>query len=153
MPNRKKKRRTLPKISDVDTARVLEELDAWCRRERPGKLTWAALEDFSGFSRQSLSTHSEIKERYDAAKAVLRGKQKRTYAPKPIDEQVAALREEVATLKGIIQRYDERWARYALNAARLGLDIERLDAAMDPPARSYVRTAHRVGTAHRRDAP
>jgi len=139
MPDRKKKRRAMPKIKDADVARILDELDAWCRRERPGKLTWAVLEKLSGFSSQSLSAHSEIQRRYDAAKAALRGNERRIYTPKPIDQQVTALREEVAMLKGIIQRYDERWARYALNAARLGWELERLDAPMDPPARAHVR--------------
>jgi len=144
MPKRTKKRRGLPKIGDAARVEILDELDAWCRRERPGKLTWQRLEEFSGFSRQSLSAHDELKRRYDAAKAVGRGDQPRR-AMRPIDQQVASLREELTSLKGIVQRYDERWARYALNAARIGLDLERLDAPLDLPARAVLRIAKANG--------
>ena len=32
-------------MSNEDKQGVLHELDAWCRRERVGRLTWARLEE------------------------------------------------------------------------------------------------------------
>lgn len=138
MAKRAKRPRSLPRLSVETVAKILDELDAWCRRERVGKLTWQRLEDFSGFSRQSLSAHDDIKQRYDVAKGVSRG-DGRKVSVKTEDEQVAALRKDLTVTKAIVQRYDERWARYALNAARLGYDLDRLDEPMDPPARAVVR--------------
>lgn len=58
-----RRRRKVPKMSAEDRQRTLNELDAWCRRERKGRHTWARLGDVSGFTRQVLSNHPDIVER------------------------------------------------------------------------------------------
>lgn len=131
-------------MSAEDIQKVLHELDAWCRRERTGRLRWRHLEDVSGFTRQALSSHSEIAVRFGQAKAVNRpGGNALKSKPKSVDQRVIDLQREIEQLRGIVNRYDERWARYARNAALRGIDLEVLDEPMDPPARADVR-AHRT---------
>lgn len=134
-----RRRRKVPKMSAEDKQRVLHELDAWCRHERKGRLTWARLEDVSGFTRQALSSHPDILERYGVAKAVNRPDKTRAPLPKTADQRVLDLQREVERLKSIINRYDERWATYARNAALLGYDLERLEEPLTPPGRADLR--------------
>jgi hypothetical protein len=133
----------IPKMSAGDIDRALRELDAWCLRERVGRLTWKRLEDAIGFTRQAMSGRDEIARRYGEAKAANRPETKSKPPPKNVDQRVADLSREVERLKALVNRYDERWARYARNAALLGIDLEALDAQMDPPARALVRVTRR----------
>lgn len=139
-----RKRAKTPKMTTADIERVLHELDAWCRRERSGRLGWRHLEEFSGFTRQALSGHDNIAERFGVAKAVNRPNNAVPHLkPKSTDQRVIDLQREIEQLRGVINRYDERWARYARNAALLGYDMNRLDAPVDPPARTATRHARR----------
>lgn len=132
-------------MASPDIDKVLRELDAWCRRERGGRLTWKRLAEVAGFSRQTLSSHEEIAERYGQAK-IANGPSKRAKpSAKGVDQRVIDLQRRVEQLKNTINQYDERWARYARNAAILGIDLERLDQALDPPARSGTRSMQRPG--------
>lgn len=135
-----KRRIKVPKITPDDKQKILHELDAWYRGERAGRLTWAQLERVSGFTRQALSNHREIVERYGEAKALNRpnGASSKPSPRKTVDQRVLDLQREVERLRSIIGRYDERWARYARNAALLGYDLERLEVQLDPPARAVV---------------
>ena len=134
------KRRKIPKISAADIQKVLHELDAWCRQERLGRLGWKVLEDLSGFTRQALSSHAEIANRYGEAKAINRaGARVDAPRPKTADQRIVDLQREIERLKGIVNRYDERWARYARNAALRGINLELLDEPMTAPARANVR--------------
>lgn len=129
-----------PKMSAVDSQKVLHELDAWCRRERAGRLSWRYLEEFSGFTRQALSSRKEIAERFGEAKAANRpNNAPERRAPKNTDQRIIDLQREIDQLRAVINRYDERWARYARNAALRGVDLRLLDEPLDPPARSDVR--------------
>jgi len=137
-----RKRSRFPKMSNEDKQGVLHELDAWCRRERAGRLTWARLEELSGFTRQALSSHPEIVERYGRAKVLNRpGSQEAAQPRETTDQRILDLQRDVDNLKALLNRYDERWARYARNAALLGYDLDRLGEPMDPPARAVVRIA------------
>lgn len=142
------KRRKVPKMSPEHRQKVLHELDAWCRRERPGRLTWARVEEMSGFTRQALSNHRDIVERYSAAKAASRLGNIRYAPPKSADQRILDLNREIEGLKSIINRYDERWARYARNAALLGYDLERLEEPLEPPARAIVRVRSKPSSIH-----
>lgn len=107
-------------------------------------LTWARLEDVSGFTRQALLNHPEIVERYGEAKAFnLPAVKTKMVNPKTADQRIIDLRREIDRLETLINRYDERWARYARNATLLGYDLERLEQPMDPPARVRVMVQKR----------
>lgn len=140
-----RKRARTPKMTTADIERVLHELDAWCRRERSGRLGWRHLEEFSGFTRQALSGHDKIAERFGAAKAANRPTNAaQRVKPKGTDQRVIDLQREIEQLRGVINRYDERWARYARNAALLGINLLRLDEPLDPPARADVRARRNI---------
>jgi hypothetical protein len=138
-----RKRAKTPKMSESDIAKVLSELDAWCRGERPGKLGWKNLEEFSGFTRQALSDHDEIAERFGQAKVINRPKDGITKKPpKSTDQRIIDLQREIESLRGIINRYDER-----------GIDLVVLAEQMDPPARGNVTTHGGKARARFRRAP
>lgn len=135
-----RRKRRVPKMTSADIQKALHELDAWYRGERQGRLSWKILEDKLGFTRQGLSSHDEIAERFAEAKTANRPRGKVSKAPpKSTDQRILDLQREVGTLRAIINRYDERWARYARNAALRGISLELLDEPMDPPARTVVR--------------
>jgi len=128
-------------MSAEDIQTVLHELDGWCRRERAGRLGWKRLEAVSGFTRQALSSHPEIAERFGQAKATnRRGGSGLKCRPRGVDQRVIDLQRQVEQLRGIISRYDERWACYARNAALRGIDLAILDEPLEPPARSGTRS-------------
>lgn len=134
------RKRKVPKMLVQDIHRALHELDAWCRGERVGRLTWDRLAESVGFTRQALSSHDEIAKRFGEAKAINRPRSsKERLAPKSADQRILDLKREIEGLRAIINRYDERWARYARNAALHRIDLRLLDEPMDPPARASVR--------------
>jgi hypothetical protein len=90
----------------------------------------------------ALSSHKEIAERYGQAKACNRPDNRTKPTPKGVYQRVIDLQRKVEQLEALINRYDERWAHYARNAAVLGNDSERLDQAI---------AASALGCAH--DAP
>jgi hypothetical protein len=135
------RKRKVPKMSVDDIRRTLHELDAWCRGERAGRLTWNRLEESVGFSRQALSAHNEVAERFGEAKVINRPLDTVSKpATKNPDERVLDLQREIEGLRATINRYDERWARYARNAGLHRIDLKLLDEPMDPPARANVRS-------------
>lgn len=140
------RKRKVPKMSAEDVQRALHELDAWCRGEREGRLTWDRLAQVVRFTRQALSSHEEIAKRFGEAKVANRPRgSKIKAAPKSVDQRVLDLQREIEGLRTVINRYDERWARYARNAALHRIDLRLLDEPMDPPARANVR-AHNKST-------
>src|SRR6185437_11813621 len=102
--NSNKDKKTRLKPSDIKA--ILYELDAWQRRERGDKLTWGFLENFSGYSRQSLWAKEEIKNHYN---------------------NIKTLEAEIAKLKIQQNNWLELWARYEYNAKIAGLDPKKLE--------------------------
>ncbi|HTY53858.1 MAG TPA: hypothetical protein VMB26_01590 [Candidatus Binataceae bacterium] len=119
------------RMGDRDVDKVLNELDQWLRGERSGVLTWKVLEDFAGFSRQTLSKKSRIVQLYDKAKATQRNTERTP--PKSPDERFARLSAEVEHLRRVIDRYDERFARVAYWCNAKGISLSDLIEPM--PAR------------------
>jgi len=142
-----RRKRKVPKISRDDKQKTLDELDAWCRGERRGQITWKRLVAAVGFTRQAWSERDDVAERFGQAKAADRPTAAVSKPPpKSADERVLDLKREVEGLKALINRYDERWARYARNAALRGIDLRVLDEAMDPPARAMVKSRRAKGS-------
>lgn len=67
------------RISGDTIAHVVAEIKAYQSGTRPGRLTWAALEEISGHSRQALSARPALKRLYDMA--VEAGRQRGHQAP------------------------------------------------------------------------
>ena len=127
---------------------VVDEIAAYGRSEREEPLSWAALVEFSGFSRISLWAKPAIKDAFQKAQEALRSDATPPIkAPKTTDERVLAMQQTIEELRVLIRAYDEQWALYEYNMQRLGYDPDELRRPLDPVARGEVRTrrvrAHR----------
>lgn len=60
------------RMSYLDIRMVVEELEAWEKRERGQKITWVILERIFPFTRQTMYSKSEIKEAYKKARIALK---------------------------------------------------------------------------------
>lgn len=56
----------------LDIRMIVEEIEAWGKRERGQKLTWAILERVFPFTRQTMYSKTEIKEAYKKARMALK---------------------------------------------------------------------------------
>ena len=119
------------RMNDGDLNKLLVEIDCWVRGERKGVLTWQVLEDFSGFSRQTLSKNERVVNLYDKAKALQRNEGRKP--PKTPDERLARLNGELEHLRRTLDQYDERFARIMYWCNAKAIDLSELIAPM--PAR------------------
>jgi hypothetical protein len=128
------------RMTPATVAAIVAEIKAYERGERHGKLTWKALEAFSGFSKPALWAKPDIKKAVrrvlnaQRANATPAGKERRTP-----DERISALEGTVEALRENIRAYDELWALYEYNVQRMGWDPNELRRPMDPTARVTVR--------------
>lgn len=150
MPSKHSKRAVAnaTRMGDRDIDKVLNELDHWLRGERPGVLTWKVLEDFSGFTRQSLCKKSRIVELYDRAKALQRNTERKP--PKSPDERLARLSAELEHLRRVLDRYDERFARIAYWCNAKGIDLSELIGPMPTRHRDTEKLKGRAAGLNRR---
>ena len=120
------------RLSDEDKARIIDQLDRWGRGEIEQKLTWKALEDRSGFSRQSLSSHDDIKHAKLAAEIALKNlpnaKQATAEEVQRLKNQVEALQQQVADHERRERLWRERWQRIAFNVRQKGMQMHQIDA-------------------------
>ncbi len=132
------------RITDAIVQAIIGEIRAHKDGKREGKLSWAALEEFSGFSRVALWTKPQIKEPFQAAKASFKADATPKIKPrKTIDERIVALEASLDELRETVRQYDERWALYEYNAHQLGIDPALLRRPLDPVARGQVRSRKR----------
>jgi|SRR6185437_39027 len=125
--NSNKDKKTRLKPSDIKA--ILYELDAWQRRERGDKLTWGFLENFSGYSRQSLWAKEEIKNHYNNIKSILKSNKmpNSNQYRQTLEQRIKTLEAEIAKLKIQQNNWLELWARYEYNAKIAGLDPKKLE--------------------------
>lgn len=98
------------------------------------KVTWAMIEEFTGFSRQSLQAHSEIKKAYLLAKQAfiarfnpsLRKKNRAKANQELINENIA-LRARLDKLEAREAFWRRRWYTIAYNLRQHNLQMERVD--------------------------
>lgn len=107
-----KKQSKNTRMSENDINLILYELDAVARQERSYKLTWEALELFSGYSRQSLWAKPEIKARYAEVKSIKRPeKQGNNQYRQILEQRIKGLEDKIAELKKQENAWLELWAR------------------------------------------
>jgi hypothetical protein len=132
------------KISERNAAGIVVELDWWRDGELGTKLTWERIEAFSGFTRQALSRHHEIRHAYQEAKRALAAPQRRSRSRCRADE-LTYVEQTVESLRAQIRRYEalelqwlQRWQRIAYRCSRNGISIEELDRPIDDLNRKGV---------------
>lgn len=125
----------------VDVASIVAEIEAYRAGKRSGRLTWAKIVEFSGFSHVSLWKRERIRTAFQSAQAAMRNDATPSIKPpRTVDERVIALQAKIEELRAVVTSYDEMWARYEFNVHRLGLDPDELRKPLDRLARSSVRS-------------
>lgn len=115
-----------------DVGSIVLDLDRWANGQLGSKLTWAILEERSGFSRQSLQAKPEIKAAYDLAKRALSGGlvKSREQATKDNDElqrDIARLRLEIVEYRKREDLWKLRWQRIAYHIRAKGVQMFDID--------------------------
>lgn len=121
--------KSVPKVSAIDVAYAVKELEAWRDSQRGRKLTWELLFKATGFSRQTLAAKEEIYKGYKQAKLAL-ANGARPRKPKSDDYQldrIAQLELDLEKFKKLEADWFERWTRIAYHARGKGFSIDDLD--------------------------
>src|SRR5579862_9694003 len=94
----------------VDVASIIAEIEAYRCGARSGRLTWAKLVEFSGFSHVSLWKREKIRAAFQNAQAAMRSDATpHIKPPRTIDERVVALQSKIEELRAVVASYDEMW--------------------------------------------
>jgi hypothetical protein len=125
---------------------ILQYLEECLRGIHPGKLTWKAIESFTGFSRQALSAKPDIATAYERVKLGQRSKSTRKPA-KTADERNARLNGEIDRLRSILDAFDERFARIAYHCSVRGIGLDELEQPLPTVYRARPRSGGK-GKAH-----
>lgn len=108
-------------------------------RSKNGKVTWAKLEEMTGFSRQALSANLVIAKEYRE----VNGTQKTVVtAEKRIEELEAKLsksEDECNRLKATLKKYDKKYARWLYNATCANLSVDKLNAPVPASVKAVGR--------------
>src|SRR5476649_2903942 len=120
------------RMADTDVKSIITDLDRWAGGQLGSKLTWAILEERSGFSRQSLQAKAEIKAAYDYAKKSLAGglvksREQATQENGELLNEVQRLKLEITEYKRRENLWRERWQRIAFHIRQKGLQIHEID--------------------------
>lgn len=123
-------------MTDTDVKSIIIDLNRWAAGQLGSKLTWAILEEQSGFSRQSLQAKAEIKAAYDYAKESLSGgliksREQATQENDELQQEVQRLRLEITEYKRRENIWRERWQRIAFHIRQKGLQIHEIDQPAD----------------------
>lgn len=120
------------RMADNDVKSIIADLDRWAAGQLGPKLTWAILEERSGFSRQSLQAKAEIKAAYDYAKESLTGglvksREQATQENDALQNEVQRLKLEITEYKRRENLWRERWQRIAFHIRQKGMQIHEVD--------------------------
>lgn len=127
------------RMAESDIKSIIADLDRWALGQLGSKLTWAILEDRSGFSRQSLQAKLEIKAAYDHAKQALAGGLVKTkeQAVKENDElvcEINRLKQELESYKHKEMLWKQRWQRIAFHVRQKGMQVHAVDRSISTGA-------------------
>jgi hypothetical protein len=119
--------------------RELSDLSSW--KDLP--LTWAALAQRLGVSRQAIATKSAVQLAYNEAHKRLKAASEDQYSPEAIarrtsEERIASLEVEIKELRSQRDRWIERWAWIEHNAHQYGYDPDKLFEPLQPTPRNIL---------------
>jgi hypothetical protein len=147
------------KMTQSDISSIVVDLDRWAIGQFGSKLTWEALGERFGFSRQSLQAKSEIKAAYDYAKkslgsGAIKGRQEATQENQELTSEVERLKLEVAEYKRREGLWRLRWQRIAFHIRQKGIQVHQIDAAAPKGVELLSdREANKVLTAFDKEIP
>ncbi len=137
------------RMAESDIKSIIADLDRWALGQLGSKLTWAILEDRSGFSRQSLQAKPEIKAAYDHAKQALAGglvktKEQATKENEALICEIGRLKQELEEYKRKEMLWKQRWQRIAFHVRQKGMQVHDVDRpipeGVDKPAERETAT-------------
>jgi hypothetical protein len=120
--------------------RELSDLSSW--KDLP--LTWAALAQRLGVSRQAIATKLAVQVAYSDAHKRLKAASKDQHAPEAIarrtaEERIASLELEIKELRSQRDRWIERWACIEHNAHQYGYDPDKLFQPLQSMPRNILK--------------
>jgi len=120
------------RMTELDVARIIRELNKWAMGHFGSKLTWTILEDRFKFSRQSMQAKPAIKAAYDVAKQSL--SKGEVTSREDLGKTVEELKTEIESLKMQISFFEEkelkwkkRWQRIAYHIRQKGIQMSDVD--------------------------
>lgn len=127
------------RIEPDDIRYIVYDLGQWAKGKYGVKLTWAAIVEKHGFTRQSLQSKAEIKVAYVRARERLAGgmnKQIKDNAALHIENE--ALKRRLAVAEKTIALYHLRWQRVAHYIAQKNMSVTEseqiIPAGLDLPS-------------------
>ena len=125
------------RMTELDEARIIRELNKWAMGHFGSKLTWAILEDRFKFSRQSMQAKPAVKAAYDVAKQSL--SKGEVTSKEDLDETVEKLKTEIESLKIQLNSFQEkeikwkkRWQQIAYHIRQKGIQVSDVDKPVHP---------------------
>lgn len=129
------KRSKYSRLDSNKKEEIIRELERWGKGEIDKKLTWEAMEDLFGFTRQALSAHDEIKFAKRNAEVALKSLPELKEATA---EEVVELKNEINYLRAQIAEHErreklwrERWQRIAFHIRLKGMQVAEIDMPVD----------------------
>ena len=125
------------RMTELDEARIIRELNKWAMGHFGSKLTWSILEDRFKFSRQAMQAKPAIKAAYDVAKQSL--SKGEVTSKEDLDETVEKLKTEIESLKIQLNSFQEkeikwkkRWQQIAYHIRQKGIQVSDVDKPVHP---------------------
>ena len=126
--NRKKLRPRRPIRGDELTQIALRELRDLSSWQQGTRLSWGTLAERVRVTRQALMKRPELKDAYAKAKTALKTNQKtaRAILRRDVDQQVGALKAELAKASATVDAYIEKWAQIERNCISYNIDPRKV---------------------------
>ena len=125
------------RMTELDEARIIRELNKWAMGHFGSRLTWSILEDRFKFSRQAMQAKPAIKAAYDVAKQSL--SKGEVTSKEVLDKTVEELKTEIESLKMQLSSFQEkemkwkkRWQQIAYHIRQKGIQVSDVDKPVHP---------------------
>lgn len=122
------------RIGEIDIINILNDLNDLIENKVSFKLTWEELSKRHGFSRQSLQSNNDIKQRYKYVKNKFSNKSSNVKIQNIDDKKFSQLIEQNSILLAQVEYYKNqeelwmlKWQRIAYNLRLKGISISDVD--------------------------
>lgn len=108
-------------------------------RSKNGKVTWAKLEEMTGFSRQALSSNPVIASEYREVNGTQKTVVTAEKCLEELESKVAKSESECKRLRATLREYDSKYHRWLYNATNANLSIDELNAPVPESLKTIGR--------------